>query len=130
MAWSVEARIPFLDHNLVEFAVGLPAEFKLRKGTTKSVLRQGLRGMVPDAVLDRDNKLGFNTPMIEWMGGELRPMIEQRLGRPGFAASLLDGKELLATFQERVDRREQDFLTKIFRGFIFDAWLERFEVAT
>jgi asparagine synthase (glutamine-hydrolysing) len=128
MAWSIEARIPFLDHRLVEFAVGLPVEFKLVDGTTKSVLRQGLRGLVPDPVLDRDNKLGFTTPMVDWMSGELRSMVAERLARPDFGHSLLDGSRLLEAFDTQVAKRERDPMTKIFRAFMFDAWLERFEV--
>ncbi|MCP3990858.1 MAG: asparagine synthase (glutamine-hydrolyzing) [Actinomycetia bacterium] len=128
MAWSVEARVPFLDHRLVEFAVGLPTEFKLIDGTTKSVLRHGLRGLVPDPVLDRDNKLGFTTPMVDWLSGELRPMIARRLARPDFGYSLFDGPKLAAVFNEQVTKGERDPMTKVFQAVMFDAWLERFEV--
>jgi len=128
MAWSIEARVPFLDHRLVEYAVGLPVEYKLVDGTTKSVLRSGLRGLVPDAILDRDNKLGFTTPMIDWLSAELYPLMTKRLSRPDFGQSLLDGSALLKTFQEKADKRDRDVISKIFRAMMFDAWLEQFEV--
>jgi len=128
MAWSIEARVPFLDHRLVEFSVGLPVGFKLRNGTTKSVLRQGLRRLVPAPILNRDNKLGFNTPMTEWLTGELQPMIEDGLGHPGFAAGLIDGTKLLGEFRRRAPRREADAIGKVFRAFLFDAWMRRFGV--
>lgn len=63
MAFGVECRLPFLDHRLVAFARGLPPEFSLRRGWTKAVLRAALRGVVPDAVLDRPIKLGFPGPI-------------------------------------------------------------------
>ena len=69
MASSVEARDPFLDHHLVEFALALPPSMKYRNGRGKYVLRQATAGLVPDEVLSR-RKQGFGTPMQEWMRGE------------------------------------------------------------
>ncbi len=129
MAWSVEARVPFLDHRLVEFAVGLPVDLKLSRGVTKAVLRRAMRGIVPDPVLDRNDKLGFTTPMTEWMSGPLRPLVEKRLNRPDFAlGALVDGQRLAADFTERATRYDADGLAKIFRAFTLEAWAERFEV--
>jgi asparagine synthase (glutamine-hydrolysing) len=59
MASSIEARVPFLDHRLVDFAFSLPDTFKLGGATTKRVLRAAMRGTVPDPILDRQDKIGF-----------------------------------------------------------------------
>jgi asparagine synthase (glutamine-hydrolysing) len=74
MAHSLESRVPFLDYRLVEFATGLPDHFKIRAGITKTVLREGMSQLVPAAVLQRRDKMGFVTPEEVWAresGGEV-----------------------------------------------------------
>lgn len=71
MAHSVEARSPFLDHQLLEFAASLPADQKLRGGAGKHILKNSLRGHLPDQVLDRQ-KMGFAVPLARWFRNELR----------------------------------------------------------
>ena len=68
MANSVEGREPFLDHRLVEFAISLPPRLKYRDGVGKWALRQAMRGILPDEIIDRP-KQGFGTPMEEWLRG-------------------------------------------------------------
>jgi asparagine synthase (glutamine-hydrolysing) len=67
MAHSIEARVPFLDHRLVEFAVGLPDELKLSQGLTKRVLRDAMKDVLPESVRMRTDKLGFVTPEEQWV---------------------------------------------------------------
>lgn len=67
MAWSIESRVPFLDYRLVEFLAGLPDEMKLRQGVTKVVLRRAMAGVLPEAVRDRRDKMGFVTPEQTWL---------------------------------------------------------------
>jgi asparagine synthase (glutamine-hydrolysing) len=76
MAHSIEARVPFLDHRLVEFTIGLGARHKIVGGDTKRVLRRGMAGILPDAVTNRRDKLGFSTPETEWFRGPLRRAVE------------------------------------------------------
>jgi asparagine synthase (glutamine-hydrolysing) len=66
MAHSREVRLPFLDRRVAEFALSLPAEFLYRDGMTKAVLREAVRGVVPDIVLDRRDKVGFEPPQDSW----------------------------------------------------------------
>jgi asparagine synthase (glutamine-hydrolysing) len=83
MAHSVEARSPFLDHHLLEFAARLPAELKLRRGGPgKHILKAAMRGVVPDAILDRP-KMGFGVPLKHWFRGELSHLPAQLLLDPG-----------------------------------------------
>jgi asparagine synthase (glutamine-hydrolysing) len=70
MAHSVEARPPLLDHRLVEFAATIPARFRLRGGTTKYLLKQAMRGILPDEIIDR-KKQGFAVPLAKWFRGPL-----------------------------------------------------------
>lgn len=67
MAFSIESRVPFLDRALVEHAVALPPERKLDGGVTKVALRDAMRGIVPDAILDRSDKQGYPTPVNDWL---------------------------------------------------------------
>jgi asparagine synthase (glutamine-hydrolysing) len=68
MAASIESRVPFLDHKLVEFAASLPDEWKLSGWTTKRVLREAMRDVLPKAILNRP-KMGFPVPFASWVRG-------------------------------------------------------------
>jgi asparagine synthase (glutamine-hydrolysing) len=68
MSTSVEARVPFLDHELVEFSMDLPLDLRLRDGVGKYLLKKAVRGLIPDEVIDRP-KMGFGAPFREWMRG-------------------------------------------------------------
>ncbi len=69
MRFSVESRVPFLDRELVDFVLSLPETMLVdARGTSKSVLRAAMRGMVPDAIVDRRDKVGFETPEADWIG--------------------------------------------------------------
>jgi asparagine synthase (glutamine-hydrolysing) len=86
MAFSIEARVPFLDHEVVDLAFSLPDRLKINPDTTKSVLRRAMSGLVVEAVLERRDKLGFKPPQDAWLRTvlpRLRP-----LGRTSCAESL------------------------------------------
>jgi asparagine synthase (glutamine-hydrolysing) len=76
MAASVESRVPFLDHKLVEFTATLPERLKLRGWTTKYVLRKAMKGVLPEAILARP-KMGFPVPIGKWFRGQYRSIIEE-----------------------------------------------------
>ncbi len=76
MAHSIEARLPFLDHRIVEFSLGLWDRHKIVGGDTKRVLRRAMAGYLPEGVRQRRDKIGFATPEIGWFRGSLRPLIE------------------------------------------------------
>ena len=129
MAWSVESRVPFLDHNLVEFIIGLPNEYKFRGGRTKAILRAGMRGVVPDEILDRRDKMGFVTPQSEWMMSNLDRFIES-LCRDS-AAVMGRWIDLDAAFKDwhlsspRKKSLNQDWL---FRIGVLSQWIECFKI--
>jgi asparagine synthase (glutamine-hydrolysing) len=70
MAHSIEARPPLLDHRLVECAARIPSRLRLRDETTKYLLKQAMRGVLPDEIIDR-RKQGFAVPLARWFRGEL-----------------------------------------------------------
>src|SRR6185369_10387125 len=78
MAVSLEARSPFLDHQVIEFAASLPEKLKLRGLTTKYLLKQMLRKLLPAENLDR-RKMGFGVPISHWFRGKLQPFLRETL---------------------------------------------------
>jgi asparagine synthase (glutamine-hydrolysing) len=99
MSTSIESRVPFLDHVLVEFAARLPDRLKLNGFTTKRILRQALRGVLPDSILTRP-KMGFPVPFANWMRGAWSEAVsdvlldrrtrERGIVQPAAVAALLD----------------------------------------
>jgi asparagine synthase (glutamine-hydrolysing) len=78
MAFSIESRVPFLDHRLVEFVFTLPDQAKIYNGVTKNVLRESMRNIMPSAITDRKDKKGFVTPgEVKWLRGPLSFLLEQ-----------------------------------------------------
>jgi asparagine synthase (glutamine-hydrolysing) len=76
MAASIESRVPFLDHKLVEFTAKLPRRMKIRGGETKWILRQAMKGILPSEILTR-RKMGFPVPIGAWFRNEHRPVVEE-----------------------------------------------------
>jgi len=76
MAASIESRVPFLDHPLVEFTGRLPDDLKLHGLTTKYVLRRSMAGILPAEILERP-KMGFPVPFGQWMRGRFRNVLDE-----------------------------------------------------
>src|SRR5262249_52556556 len=78
MAHSLEVRPPFLDSRIVDFAAALPQRFKIRGFRQKLILKELMRGKLPDTVLDR-KKTGFDIPTHDWFRGSLLPLLRDTL---------------------------------------------------
>jgi asparagine synthase (glutamine-hydrolysing) len=94
MAASIESRVPFLDHELVEHVVRTPVQFKLRRLTTKAILREALRDRVPREILHR-RKLGFPVPFGRWARERLAPSIRNTILGPRARARGMFAREPL-----------------------------------
>ena len=102
MAFSIESRLPFLDYRLVETLFAMPLSHKIRYGLTKRVMREAMRGVMPDLITDRQSKLGFSTPEEEWMRQnpvQLRALLERSAKR---LSPLIDCARTLAWYDEIV----------------------------
>ncbi len=94
MAHSIESRVPFLDHDFVDFTLKIPSQLKLKNGVSKYLLKQAMRGLLPQETLTR-RKQGFTPPDATWYQGVLRPQVEalilsdQALARPYFKPAAL-----------------------------------------
>jgi asparagine synthase (glutamine-hydrolysing) len=85
MAFSVESRVPFLDHRLVEFAFSLNDDDKIRNTDTKYILREALSKILPEAVYHRKDKKGFVTPgENKWLRGPLKHLVNEQLKLPPY----------------------------------------------
>jgi asparagine synthase (glutamine-hydrolysing) len=78
MAASIESRVPFLDHELVEFSAGLPVRMKLRGLTTKYILRRAMKSRLPAQILSR-RKMGFPVPIGRWLRGPFSRLLDEYL---------------------------------------------------
>jgi asparagine synthase (glutamine-hydrolysing) len=78
MSTSLEVRVPFLDHEVAELCASMPGEFKLKGLTTKHILRETIRGLVPDRVADR-GKQGYSLPVKNLVRGQLKPLMQELL---------------------------------------------------
>ena len=129
MAFSVEARVPFLDYRFVELALGLPDEAKVGGGVSKRVLRQAMRGTVPDRVLDRKDKMGFVTSEALWVTRQVPQRMKQLLEE---ATMALDGIVVPDSLLQQLDsmcagRRPYDH--RIWRVIVAGRWMRRFGLA-
>jgi asparagine synthase (glutamine-hydrolysing) len=85
MAVSLECRVPLLDQELVELAARMPEDVKIRGGRLKHAMKEALRGVLPDDVLER-KKRGFGTPMGAWLKGDLAPLVRDLLSEDSVRA--------------------------------------------
>jgi asparagine synthase (glutamine-hydrolysing) len=75
MAHGLESRVPFIDTEVVEFAATLPADVKFKQGHLKHALKEAMRDVLPSAIVDRRDKMGFPVPLAEWINDELRDFV-------------------------------------------------------
>jgi asparagine synthase (glutamine-hydrolysing) len=78
MAASLEARMPFMDHELAQFVSSLPDEWRVRGHTTKRILREAMKRLLPATILERP-KVGFRVPVNEWFRGPMRGYLHDHL---------------------------------------------------
>jgi asparagine synthase (glutamine-hydrolysing) len=128
MAFGVEGRYPFLDHRLIELALSFAPETLYSRGWIKEPLRRGLSGMLPDSILRRRTKSGFETPQVEWLSGPLRSLIEQCVASDGPVWEFADRQHVRAQCaaawngRARGDEAQQEVMRVVF----LDRWLREF----
>jgi asparagine synthase (glutamine-hydrolysing) len=121
MAYGLEARSPLLDHELVELGAALPARFKVRGREKKIALRAALRGVVPDAEIDRA-KQGFQVPMAEWFRTDLRELARETLLASDARSHRYLRRDLLGGLLERHLAREEDNSSLLWSVLTFELW--------
>ena len=127
MRVSLEARVPLLDHPLVEFAVGLPGSLKRRDGTGKWILREAIKGLVPDSVFTQP-KRGFAVPLVRWMRVELKHRLETLLGADRPVYEYVDRASVDRLVREHMSTR-RDHSHFLWRILVLDLWLQAMRTA-
>lgn len=128
MAYSIESRVPFLTPRMVEFAYSLPEEYHVaRDGTTKALLKAALRGLVPDVILDRRDKIGFATPERQWLRA-LQPWVEEVLASDTARRIPVFRNDLLHREWARVLEGRARFDARIWRWLNLIRWAELHQV--
>ena len=125
MAVSLEARSPFLDHRVIEFAASLPENFKLRGLKTKYLLKQVLKKLLPQENLDR-RKMGFGVPIGHWFRGQLQPFLRETILSE---KSLKRGLFKPASVKRLVELHasgERDFSHQLWTLLMLELWFQRF----
>lgn len=96
MAHGLESRVPLLDHALVEFAATVPADVKFRNGDMKHLLKEAARSVLPQTVMDRTDKMGFPTPLNEWLAGPARSFLMDTLsGSAALGRDFVDNAQVV-----------------------------------
>jgi asparagine synthase (glutamine-hydrolysing) len=107
---SVEIRMPFLDHRIVQFAFSIPYTSKIRNGRSKAIIRDAFRGLVPENILNRKIKIGFNPPMHKWLNSSLREWALDMVNSADFKTSgLVNPAQVKKKLTAAVERKEMSF---------------------
>jgi len=126
MAFSLEARLPFLDYRLVEFSFSLPVHLKMDGGVTKVILREAMEGTLPESIRNRMDKIGFATPEEIWFRKGLRDWIGKILSSKSFAErEYFDVPKVKRIFLEYCEGKRNDHFL-IWRWVNLELWLRTF----
>jgi asparagine synthase (glutamine-hydrolysing) len=125
MAVSLEARSPFLDHHVIEFAASLPERFKVRRLTTKYLLKRILRRLLPRENLHR-RKMGFGVPIGHWFRGKMQPFLrEVLLSEKALGRDLFNPASVRQLIELHV-RGERDYSHQLWTLLMLELWFNRF----
>jgi asparagine synthase (glutamine-hydrolysing) len=125
MAVSLEARSPFLDHHVIEFAASLPESLKLRGLTTKYLLKKVLRQLLPSENLDR-RKMGFGVPIGHWFRGRMQPFLrEVLLSEKASRRGLFEAATVKRLIEEHTSGL-QDYSHQLWTLLMLELWFNRF----
>jgi len=123
MAFSIESRVPFLTIDLVEFLLSLPTRYLVSSAAeTKSVFRAAMRGIVPDDILDRRDKIGFDTPQHSWLQAQwksIEPTLRDLTEDP-----LINFEQAKRVIEKGLE--SGDHVPEMWRIINYRAWLKNF----
>jgi asparagine synthase (glutamine-hydrolysing) len=124
MATSVESRVPFLDHKLVEFTSRLPERLKLRGGTTKYILRKSMQGVLPETILSRP-KMGFPVPIGAWFRGAYSSVVDEYILSERAMSRGIFVPDFVRTLVKRHQTGGEDHSERLWALVNFEIWLRQ-----
>jgi asparagine synthase (glutamine-hydrolysing) len=125
MAVSLEARSPFLDHHVIEFAASLPENLKLRGLTTKYILKKTLKKLLPSENLNRA-KMGFGVPVGHWFRGRMQPFLREHLLSDKSATRGIVRPDAVRRMVEQHTSGERDHAHQLWTLLMLELWFQRF----
>jgi len=126
MAVSLESRVPLLDHRLVEFAVSLPYELKFDGRQTKLLVRRLASDMLPPAILQRRDKVGFTAPHGFWYGDAMRRLVDDVLDPNAIKHRGVLRPEAASVLRHAYDSQDDSYLIYIWRAINIELWFQTF----
>jgi asparagine synthase (glutamine-hydrolysing) len=124
MAVSLEARVPYLDNEMVDLALAIPSHLKVHRGVRKWILKRAFAGDLPPRVLGR-GKEGFSMPMKQWLRREWNPLLRQLLARERLAADGLFEPAFVERLMREHERGTHDHSHRLWALMVFQLWRER-----
>ncbi len=122
MAHGLESRVPLLDHPIVELAATIPSNIKFKDGTMKHILKQVARPFLPPAIVERQDKMGFPTPLAEWVRGEARDFVRDVFSSAAAQSrALIDSRRVLDALD-----REPQFGRTVWGLLCLELWQQTF----
>ena len=118
---SLEVRVPFLDHKLVEFAATIPSQLKLKGWEKKHILIKSMEGILPDPILRR-RKQGFSIPLGAWLRGPLRELLRMNLAGQGLRDLGLFNVQAIERMLEDHERGVRNYETQLWTLMVFVIW--------
>lgn len=125
MANSLEARSPFLDHKVIEFAASLPENLKMRGFETKSLLKKAAARLVPPDVIYR-RKMGFGVPVGKWFRGEMKNFVREVLLSEKSLKRGIVKAEMLEKYVNEHTEAKRDYAAQIWTLLMLELWFQRF----
>ena len=126
MAFAIESRVPFLDYRLVEFVFSLPHSYKIRDGQTKWIMREALKGILPEKIRTRQDKIGFATPEDQWLRADLKTELSRCFASSSFGRrGYYDQKEVRRLYRDYLAKKFHD--SQLFwRMYCLEMWFQVF----
>lgn len=110
MMSGVEIRMPFMDHRLVAYAMALPWSSKVRNGYTKSIVRDAMRPFMPEEIVRRKTKIGFGSPIADWMQGGMRQYLLDHISSQSFKqCGLIDPQTVKNNIEQAISMNPPDY---------------------
>ena len=125
MASSLEARVPYLDNEVLDLALAIPSELKLRRGVRKWILRQAFAGRLPPQILRR-GKEGFSMPMKNWLNQQWNPLMHELLSAGSLAGDGLFDARYVARLMREHEERTHNHSHLLWALMVFQLWRDRF----
>ena len=130
MAFSIEARVPLLDHKLVEYGLSLPDHLKIQGGLSKFAVRQATKGLMPEGVRLRRTKLGFAGADRRWLSADLRPQVTELIGDTLRCERFVDVGPLRQWYQSAgAKTASAEAYGSLFRVLSLEMWMRAFNVS-